>query len=405
MALWQDGKTSCVHTLGKICWKWSKRLVCVGLLSDLFRQNLTSIFHRYSLQLHCFVIEQSFTRTGQLNVFKFQWIKNKISKTSISNGHTSGGKMKRYLWGMRVPCCVGVQAKWSSLDSLITSGGDLLIWQCTPSKPGWHLQMYSLKTSPRLVGVIISHKPSFLQGLGLHGPERGEEEEEEFTAVEDQTEVLLLSPSSLRYLSLSGYRCLRRSHLHKYRWRDRLPPPSHMFLRYDRDSPHSSHLRKNKPLISRIKMHHMLPVSFRLKHFTRFFPVRAGAFFEWEQSDTSSHLDWRILFLNTPNTVSLFMYISLLPWAIQTPHPFYDTSAEKMSCLRTECPRGWHQSFHWVDRFNPNLYPERKMMASFFVSSLLLGHLAWSFFWQQWCYSIGFVAQSAESQILTGSGK
>lgn len=44
------------------------------------------------------------------------------------------------------------------------------MWQCTPSKPGWHLQTYSLKTSPRLVGAMTSQAPSFLQGLGLQGP-------------------------------------------------------------------------------------------------------------------------------------------------------------------------------------------------------------------------------------------
>lgn len=47
----------------------------------------------------------------------------------------------------------------------------LLIWQCTPSKPVWHLQMYSLKTSPRLVGETTSHTPSFLQGLAVQGPD------------------------------------------------------------------------------------------------------------------------------------------------------------------------------------------------------------------------------------------
>lgn len=53
-----------------------------------------------------------------------------------------------------------------------SSRGNLLVWQCTPSKPGWHLQMYSLKTSPRRVGVTTSHNPSFLQGFGLQGPEK-----------------------------------------------------------------------------------------------------------------------------------------------------------------------------------------------------------------------------------------
>lgn len=67
--------------------------------------------------------------------------------------------------------CICVQGKRSSSESLITCRSNLLIWQCTPSKPGWHLQMYSLKTSPRLVGAMISHEPSFLQGLGLQGPE------------------------------------------------------------------------------------------------------------------------------------------------------------------------------------------------------------------------------------------
>lgn len=51
----------------------------------------------------------------------------------------------------------------------------LLVWQCVPSKPGRHLQMYSLKTSPRRVGVTTSHSPSFLQGFGLQGPGKREE--------------------------------------------------------------------------------------------------------------------------------------------------------------------------------------------------------------------------------------
>lgn len=51
---------------------------------------------------------------------------------------------------------------------------DSLMWQCGPSNPGWHLQRYSLKTSPRLVFVITSHNPSFLQGLGTQGPEGGQ---------------------------------------------------------------------------------------------------------------------------------------------------------------------------------------------------------------------------------------
>ncbi len=68
--------------------------------------------------------------------------------------------------------CVCAQGKRSSSDLWITSRRNSLIWQWAPSKPGWHLQMYSLKTSPRLVGVMTSHDPSFLQGLGLQGPER-----------------------------------------------------------------------------------------------------------------------------------------------------------------------------------------------------------------------------------------
>lgn len=58
-----------------------------------------------------------------------------------------------------------------SIYSLMTIRSNLLIWQCTPSKPVWHLQMYSLKTSPRLVGATTSHCPSFLQGLGVQGPD------------------------------------------------------------------------------------------------------------------------------------------------------------------------------------------------------------------------------------------
>lgn len=67
------------------------------------------------------------------------------------------------------------QDKRSKPDSWITLRGNSLIWQCTPSKPGWHLQMYSLKTSPRLVGEMTSQDPSFLQGLGLQGPNRQKE--------------------------------------------------------------------------------------------------------------------------------------------------------------------------------------------------------------------------------------
>lgn len=136
------------------------------------------------------------------------------------------------------------KAETSSSDSLITSRSNLLIWQCTPSKPGWHLHMYSLKTSPRLVGAMTSHDPSLLQGLGLQGPER----EGEGEAGGGQRVPLTRAPppnvSSLLYLFPSGCRCLLRSRLRRYRWMARLQLRSRTFLHYGRDSPHNSPLWK-----------------------------------------------------------------------------------------------------------------------------------------------------------------
>lgn len=116
---------------------------------------------------------------------------------------------------------------------------NLLIWQCTPLKPGWHLQMYSLKTSPRLVGAMTSQDPSFSQGLGLQGPEDGKRK----VLISVRASVLSHQnfPFQL-YLSLSGYSCLHQSHQHRCRWRVPLLLQSRMLLHCSSDLPYSSQL-------------------------------------------------------------------------------------------------------------------------------------------------------------------
>lgn len=54
--------------------------------------------------------------------------------------------------------------------SLLRGAADLLFWQWTPSKPGWHLHTYWVKTSPRRLSPVASHTPWFWQGEGLQGP-------------------------------------------------------------------------------------------------------------------------------------------------------------------------------------------------------------------------------------------
>lgn len=130
-------------------------------------------------------------------------------------------------------CFFIASVAWTSSSST----GNLLVWQCTPSKPGWHLQMYSLKTSPRRVGATTSHTPSFLQGFGLQGPEKGDKGEEWVDSQGHEP-----SPSATSYPSRSGCRCLQRSRRHRCRWMDRRRLPSHTFPHCGRDSPHSSRL-------------------------------------------------------------------------------------------------------------------------------------------------------------------
>lgn len=126
--------------------------------------------------------------------------------------------------------------KLTKAEHLIILRGNSLMWQWAPSKPGWHLHMYSVKTSPRLDGAMTSHTPSFLQGLGLQGPGRMKEK------LRSSSIDHVLNPCFWPYLSLSGCRCLLQSRRHRYRWRGRLLPRSHMFLHCDKYSPHSSHL-------------------------------------------------------------------------------------------------------------------------------------------------------------------